>query len=162
MAVIAVVLAGLVPMLPAIIFGALSQRRRAPAEAVRGAVLGLTVFNAVLILIGIGAGLVWLAFPSITAFAVGPEPQGTAGDQYASLATAILTGLSAIGAGISIAGAAIGAGVAVGGTGAAAIGAIAEKPESLGRALIFVGLAEGIAIYGLIISFMILSGAGQR
>ena len=52
---------------------------------------------------------------------------------------------------------AIGAGIAVASSGAAAIGAIAEKPDSFGRALIFVGLAEGIAIYGLIISFMILN-----
>ncbi|MCB0121398.1 MAG: V-type ATP synthase subunit K, partial [Caldilineaceae bacterium] len=49
------------------------------------------------------------------------------------------------------------AGIAVGISGAAAIGAMAEKPEILGRALIVVGLAEGIAIYGLIISFMILT-----
>ena len=42
-------------------------------------------------------------------------------------------------------------------TGSAAIGAIAEKPELLGRSLIFVGLAEGIAIYGLIISILILN-----
>jgi V/A-type H+-transporting ATPase subunit K len=55
-----------------------------------------------------------------------------------------------------VGGAAIGAGVAVGGTGAAAVGTIAEKPETLGRSLIFVGLAEGIAIYGLIISFLVL------
>jgi V/A-type H+-transporting ATPase subunit K len=41
--------------------------------------------------------------------------------------------------------------------GAAAIGAVAEKPEVFGRALVFVGLAEGIAIYGLIISIMILN-----
>ncbi len=40
--------------------------------------------------------------------------------------------------------------------GAAAMGAVAEKPETAGRALIFVGLAEGIAIYGLIIAIMIL------
>ena len=46
----------------------------------------------------------------------------------------------------------IGAGIAVGGSGAAAVGATAEKPESFGRSLIFVGLSEGIAIYGLIIS----------
>ena len=42
-------------------------------------------------------------------------------------------------------------------TGSAAVGAIAEKPEIFGRALIFVGLAEGVAIYGLIIAFMIIS-----
>jgi len=41
--------------------------------------------------------------------------------------------------------------------GSAAIGALAEKPELLGRALIMVGLAEGIAIYGLIISILILN-----
>lgn len=65
----------------------------------------------------------------------------------APLAAAIATGLAAIGAGI-----------AVGIAGAAAIGAISEKPELLGRTLIFVGLAEGIVIYGLIISFIILGG----
>jgi V/A-type H+-transporting ATPase subunit K len=63
----------------------------------------------------------------------------------------------AIGAGLAVGLAAIGAGIAVGIAGAAAIGAMAEKPEMLGRTLIIVGLAEGIAIYGLIISFMILT-----
>ena len=68
-------------------------------------------------------------------------------DSGAPLAAAISTGLAAIGAVI-----------AVGIAGAAAIGAIAEKPELLGRTLIFVGLAEGIVIYGLIVSFIILGG----
>ena len=49
------------------------------------------------------------------------------------------------------------AGHAVGRLGSAAIGALAEKPELFGRLLIFVGLAEGIAIYGLIISVLILN-----
>ncbi len=69
------------------------------------------------------------------------------GASNAPLAAAVATGLAAIGAGI-----------AVGIAGAAAIGAIAEKPELLGRTLIFVGLAEGIVIYGLIVSFIILGG----
>ncbi|MGB5540729.1 MAG: ATP synthase subunit C, partial [Gammaproteobacteria bacterium] len=51
----------------------------------------------------------------------------------------------------------LGAGIAVAGVGSAALGAIAEKPDMLGRALIIVGLAEGIAIYGLIISILILN-----
>jgi F0F1-type ATP synthase membrane subunit c/vacuolar-type H+-ATPase subunit K len=51
----------------------------------------------------------------------------------------------------------VGAGIAVAYVGAAALGAIAEKPELAARALIYVGLAEGIAIYGLIISIMILT-----
>ena len=70
----------------------------------------------------------------------------TSVDNFRSLGAALSTGLAAIGAGM-----------AVSGTGAAAVGTIAEKPEAFGRALIFVGLAEGIAIYGLIISFMILN-----
>lgn len=53
--------------------------------------------------------------------------------------------------------AALGAGVAVANVGTAAIGAIAEKPELFGRLLILVGLAEGIAIYGLIVSILILN-----
>jgi len=51
---------------------------------------------------------------------------------------------------------ALGAAVAVAVVGAAALGALSEKPELFGRALILVGLAEGIAIYGLIIAIMIL------
>jgi V/A-type H+-transporting ATPase subunit K len=48
------------------------------------------------------------------------------------------------------------AGYAVGKVGAAAMGVISEKPELVGRVLIFVGLAEGIAIYGLIVSIMLM------
>jgi V/A-type H+-transporting ATPase subunit K len=59
-------------------------------------------------------------------------------------------------AAIAVSVGALGAGIAVGYVGAAAMGAIGEKPELAGRALIFVGLAEGIAIYGLIIAIMIL------
>jgi V/A-type H+-transporting ATPase subunit K len=59
-------------------------------------------------------------------------------------------------AAISTAFGCLGAGIAVAYVGAAAVGAVGEKPEIAGRTLIFVGLAEGIAIYGLIISIMIL------
>ena len=52
--------------------------------------------------------------------------------------------------------AAVGAAYAVAVVGAAAVAATAEKPEMAGRTLVFVGLAEGIAIYGLIIAIMIL------
>ncbi|MCP4129488.1 MAG: F0F1 ATP synthase subunit C [bacterium] len=41
--------------------------------------------------------------------------------------------------------------------GAAAVGAMSEKPEIGGRALVFLGMAEGIAIYGLIVAIMILN-----
>jgi V/A-type H+-transporting ATPase subunit K len=62
-----------------------------------------------------------------------------------------------IAAALSTALAAIGAGYAVARVGSAAVGAIAEKPELFGRALVLVGLAEGIAIYGLIVSILILN-----
>ncbi len=61
-----------------------------------------------------------------------------------------------LGAALSVGASTIGAGIAVGLVGAAAMGAISERPEVAGRALIFLGLAEGIAIYGLIIAIMIL------
>jgi V/A-type H+/Na+-transporting ATPase subunit K len=54
----------------------------------------------------------------------------------------------------------LGAAYAVGHVGAAALGAMGERPEISGRALIFLGLAEGIAIYGLIVAIMILGRLG--
>jgi len=66
------------------------------------------------------------------------------------------TGLGFISAGLSTGLATIGAGYAVGAVGSSALGAVSENPKILGKTLIFVGLAEGIAIYGLIISIMIL------
>ena len=61
------------------------------------------------------------------------------------LAAALSTGLSCVGGGIAVASAA-----------SAALGAISEDSSALGKSLIFVGLAEGVCLYGLIISFMIL------
>ncbi|MBO5418356.1 MAG: ATPase [Clostridia bacterium] len=66
-------------------------------------------------------------------------------------------GLAYISAALSTGLACIGAGIAVAITGSAALGAISEDPKLLGKTLIFVGLSEGIAIYGLIISIMILN-----
>jgi V/A-type H+-transporting ATPase subunit K len=56
--------------------------------------------------------------------------------------------------------AALGAGYAVAHVGTAALGALAEKPELFGRVLVLVGLAEGIAIYGIIVSILILNRLG--
>ncbi|QIK38037.1 ATPase [Caldichromatium japonicum] len=66
-------------------------------------------------------------------------------------------GLAMIGVGIPTALSTIGAGIAVGPIGAASLAAITEKPENLGRTLIYLGLAEGIAIYGLVISILLLN-----
>jgi len=79
--------------------------------------------------------------------------------QAASTATSPGAGDAFIGAGIAVAGSTLGAGVAVSYTGSAALAAIAEKPEMLGRALVIVGLAEGIAIYGLIVAVIMIGKA---
>lgn len=64
-----------------------------------------------------------------------------------------------IGAAIAVAGATIGAGVAVAYTGAAALAALSERPELFGRAMVIVGLAEGIAIYGLVVAVILIGKA---
>lgn len=65
---------------------------------------------------------------------------------FGYIGAALSTGLSALGAGIAVAAAA-----------PAAIGAISENPKNLGKSLIFVALGEGVAIYGLLISILILN-----
>jgi V/A-type H+-transporting ATPase subunit K len=92
--------------------------------------------------------LVLLAMPAalaqeVAAPAAAIDPEALA---WAVVAAALATAVSAIGAAIAVAR-----------VGTAAVGAMAEKPELFGRLLIFVGLAEGIAIYGLIVSILILN-----
>lgn len=75
----------------------------------------------------------------------------------AAAAASSADGLKYIGAALSTGLATIGTGFAVGNVGSAALGAISEDQSILGRTIIFVGLAEGIAIFGVIISIMILN-----
>lgn len=81
-----------------------------------------------------------LAQETVTAAALSPEAI-----KWGFIAAAIAVGASSLGAGIAVAL-----------VGSSAMGALSEKPELAGRALIFLGLAEGIAIYGLIVAIMIL------
>ena len=62
------------------------------------------------------------------------------------LAAAIVTGLAGIGGGIAVAAGA-----------PAAIAATSEDPKSFGKSLIFVALGESIALYGVVISILILN-----
>lgn len=68
------------------------------------------------------------------------------GEGLGYLAAALVTGLSCIGAGIAVAAAA-----------PAAIGACSEDPKSFGKSMIFVAMGEGIGIYGLLISILIIN-----
>lgn len=137
-------LAGIIPMVPALVL--IINRHRSPERLARKTVLGLSAVNVVVALAVVGLALAGLALPGGVQAAeplqeeVQPERSPLA---YIGAAAAVSIG-------------AVGAGYAVANVGSAAVGAIAEKPEVFGRALIFVGLAEGVAIYGLIIAFIIL------
>lgn len=82
---------------------------------------------------------------------------GRAAEAASSAPGADWMGLAYIGAGLAVGLACIASGFAVARIGSSAIGAVTEKPELMGRTLVFLGLAEGIAIYGLIIAIMILN-----
>jgi len=73
----------------------------------------------------------------------------TVGDGIGLLGAALATGLSCIGGGIAVASSAT-----------AAIGAISEDAKMFGKSLIFVGMAEGVALYGMLVSFQILGKIG--
>ena len=105
--------------------------------------------TAIMALLATLAYLSLLLFPPIALAADAEVAIDPGVLRWGYMAAALATGISALAAGI-----------AVGGVGAAAIGAIAERPDLFGRTLVFVGLAEGIAIYGLIISIMILNQLG--
>ena len=138
-----ILLIGLVPLIPALIYFQYRHNSQ-PVKATKKMLVGLGGLNIMIGLMAFSLGLVWLLTP--TSVHAASFIQASAADPYASLAAAISTGVAAIASGI-----------AVSNTGAAALGTITEKPELFGQALIFVGLAEGIAIYGLLISFLILN-----
>lgn len=72
----------------------------------------------------------------------------------------LATGLGYLAAALSTGASCIGGGIAVASAASAALGAISEDSSVLGKSLIFVGLAEGVCLYGLIISFMIIGKLG--
>ena len=108
---------------------------------------GIAVWFAAASVLSVAATILfWWSPVSAAEAGASGMPLPPAALNWGFVAAALATGLSSLGAGIAVAS-----------VGSAAIGALAEKPELLGRALIMVGLAEGIAIYGLIISILILN-----
>ena len=141
--------AGLAPLL-ALAVAVWAWRQPADGRLLRRVVFGILGLNAfVLALLGFALlALLSHVFASPAAAAPAGQQAGSESAQLAFIAAAISTGLATIGAGI-----------AVGSTGSAALGSIAERPELFGRSLVYVGLAEGIAIYGLLVSILILGRA---
>jgi len=99
-----------------------------------------------------GVMALMIVFPTVGAFAASPDTAAAvANDGFADgmkyLSAALATGFATIGTGI-----------AVGSAAPAAIGAVSENDKAFTKALIFVALGEGVAIYGLLISILILFG----
>lgn len=92
----------------------------------------------------VAAALVFMA-PGIVTAATSGTSTGVTDAGLGYIAAALSTGLACVGAGY-----------AVGVVGSSALGAVSEDPKILGKTLIYVGLAEGVAIYGLIIAIMII------
>ncbi|HML99912.1 MAG: ATP synthase subunit C [Bacilli bacterium] len=116
----------------------------AAVSAKKRVVLHVALFFTLLVITAVSAPHVLGATVSPTDGAALELYSKAAGFGY--LGAALSTGLSALGAGIAVAAAA-----------PAAIGAISENPKNLGKSLIFVALGEGVAIYGLLISILILN-----
>ncbi|AMB94983.1 ATPase [Aerococcus sp. HMSC23C02] len=84
------------------------------------------------------------------------HPESVQAAETAAASDGLATGLGYLAAALSTGLSCVGGGIAVASAASAALGAISEDDSIFGRSLIFVGLAEGVALYGLIISFMIL------
>lgn len=128
--------------------------RRGTSRSLRGlhVAIGVVLVAALVV--------TWLALVSTSP----AEASGTgAAAMVPATAAAIVAqpanGSALIGAAIAVAGSSIGAAIAVAYTGSAALAAMSERPEIFGRAMVIVGLAEGIAIYGLIVSVILIGKA---
>ncbi|MBQ2982017.1 MAG: ATPase [Lachnospiraceae bacterium] len=122
-------------------FGAYAIGEKSRGRYKKYLALNVMTFFSVLI----GSAVFGFADTAMAAEAVAQTSGSSLSVGMGYIAAAMSTGCSCIGGGIAVASAA-----------SAALGAISEDQSILGKSLIFVGLAEGVALYGLIISFMIL------
>lgn len=103
------------------------------------------LMNAISFFSVLGLGIIVTLGCGVSALAAGETATTSIGEGFKFIGAALSTGLSGIGGGIAVASAA-----------SAAIGAMSENEKIMGKTLIFVALAEGIALYGLVISILIL------
>ncbi len=122
------------------------SREHKPANRKRAVIANAVSFIGVMALMTV--------LPLTGAFA---ETAGAA-EAAAASTDGFMQGMKYIGAALSTGLATIGTGIAVGGAAPAAIGAVSENDKAFTKALIFVALGEGVAIYGLLISILILFG----
>lgn len=123
---------------------------RFPLPAARARRLFAPTFGGTLVLFfGAQVALVLIGASDVIAAVDAAAAEGAA-----EISTGM--GLAIIGVGVPTAFSTLAAGIAVGPIGAASLAAVAEKPEMFGRTLVYLGLAEGIAIYGLVLSIILL------
>ena len=124
-------------------FGYFLRGERNKKRYKRSIAANIVMFFGVIVIAGV---MLFVSDPVQAAQSAGDAGMSTG---FGYLAAALATGLSCVGGGIAVASAA-----------SAALGEISEDPSALGKSLIFVGLAEGVCLYGLIISFMIIGRLG--
>ncbi len=111
------------------------------------------------VVLAVGAGVLLVSVLTAGPAGAAAAASGAAVAKTAAAASASGSWAALLGAAIAVAGSTIGAGIAVAYTGAAALAAMSERPELFGRAMVIVGLAEGIAIYGLIVGIILIGKA---
>jgi V/A-type H+-transporting ATPase subunit K len=141
--------------LPALVVAAMATRIALRTRSRRA----LGVLLAVNLALVVAAGVVLVLAATYDPAAAVPVTSAavTAADTATSASSANWAAL--LGAAIAVAGSSIGAAIAVAYTGAAALATMSERPELFGRAMVIVGLAEGIAIYGLIVAIILIGRA---
>jgi V/A-type H+-transporting ATPase subunit K len=144
-------------VLPPLVSIVVLSRQRSRAAARSLAVLGAMMAVAIVVVVGLNAGRSD-ATPSSAALRPSADTTEIAQTATSSTnsSTATSSGSAYIGAAIAVAGSSLGAAIAVAYTGSAALAAMSERPELFGRAMVVVGLSEGVAIYGLIVAVLIL------
>ncbi len=100
--------------------------------------------------------VITFAIPVVASAAAAPAPAASTGTSQTAQTGDNGRGLGFLAASLAVGIAGIGGGIAVAAASPAAIGATSEDPKAFGKAIIFVALGEGIALYGLLISILIL------
>ena len=127
-------------------------RSRTPRALIRTVLLSLGAAFALAfaVLLTDGGNDTSAAVPAVT------SDSSPAVVQQATPPVVIDSGSAFIGAAIAVAASSLGAGIAIAYAGSAALATVSEQPDLFGRAMVVVGLAEGVAIYGLIVAVLIL------
>ncbi len=92
----------------------------------------------------------------VTIFGFASASPAAAADEALTQTTAFADGLKYLSAALAVGLSGLGGGIAVSSAAAAALGAMSENDGIFGKALIFVGLAEGVALYGLLVALLML------